>query len=383
MTHKLYGWKLSYYTAKVFCYLKYKHIPFKEVTNNVIDLYYTIPKHTGGAKVMPVVLTPNGKWIQDTRNIIETLETQYPNPPVFPSMPRKRFISCILEAWADEFWVPIAMHYRWNYNESVVFFKEEAGDNLFPFAPKFVKSFLATKVANTLQSYLPIVGVRPSQFNLMEIWTEDMMSKLDLHFVSNSYLLGTIPSIGDFGLAGPFVAHLGRDPYPKNNLISKYPNVANWITRISSLSHVDINSTKVGDDSDDNNNTDNIPESLIPILDSILHEFIPLIEQTVIVTNKLKSNDKFIGPNRKRLPRNLEDIQFPMSNGVYSKNAMPFNLWKMQKVLDQYNKMTLTDQVSVQSYFIEKFPHFDSKQRLFNLKIPSLEREELRVKFVE
>lgn len=99
--HTLYGWRLSYYTAKVLCYLRYKNIPFVEKPMTFIDIQYRAQKHTG-AKVMPIVVTPNGEWIQDTRIIIEHMERLYPEAPVFPITPRKLFVSGLIESWADD-----------------------------------------------------------------------------------------------------------------------------------------------------------------------------------------------------------------------------------------------------------------------------------------
>lgn len=297
--------------------------------------------------------------------------------------PRKRIVSCLLEAWADEFWVPFAMHYRWNYRESVEFFNEEAGRNLIPWLPQFVQNLFANQVANILIGYLPRVGVRPDQYKMIELWTEDICSKFDCHFQDNMYLLGDTPSIGDFGLAGPMVAHLGRDPYPRDKLIACYPHLKNWIERISSLSYLDIKQHQHMKDNE--TGSDDIPETLIPIIAVILDEFLPMIETTSVVTNELRGVEKF-GISKELLPRSMRDIEIPLLGNQYKfkKSCSPFSLWKYNLVINQYTEMNEKDKDIVTKYFQSTFPSHEYSSKLFSekdLSVPRLIRNALRVRF--
>jgi hypothetical protein len=60
------------------------------------------------------------------------------------------------------------MHYRWNYTESVDLFIKEAGDSLLPYTPRFIKNAAATKTAKVLIAHLPVVGVIPEQYDMIE-----------------------------------------------------------------------------------------------------------------------------------------------------------------------------------------------------------------------
>ena len=68
--YTLYGWHLSYFTGKVLCYLRYKQAPFVLQPVNLYTLTQRIKRETG-AVVMPVMLTPQGEWIQDSSVIID------------------------------------------------------------------------------------------------------------------------------------------------------------------------------------------------------------------------------------------------------------------------------------------------------------------------
>src|SRR5262249_42374495 len=146
--------------------------------------------------------------------------------------PRQRIAALLLEAWGDEFWLPSAMHYRWNFPENYELFETEGGKNLLPLAPRFVRDRLIEKSANLMRSFLPGLGVTEEQRSTIEPWTPSMCDARDAHFAQLPYLLGTRPSYGDFGLIGPLFAHLGRDPYPKRELIAPRRNLAAWVARM-------------------------------------------------------------------------------------------------------------------------------------------------------
>lgn len=370
----LYGWKLSFFTAKAATYLRYKKIPFTDKPISLFDLHQTIPKNCRGAKVMPVLVTPEGEWIQDTRVIMDRLEERFPTPSIFPIQPKKRFVSILLETWCDEFWIPPAMFLRWNYAENIEFFKNEAGQYLLPWAPRFVQHAFAGTVIKVLKGFLPYAGVRPHQHEMLHVWTRDILGKLDHHFSQHPYLLGAHPSIGDFGLAGPLVAHLGRDPWPKANVTDPLPHLTSWIKRISTLNHeevtADLKARGIVDDP-----SDTIPPSLIPVLDSVFHDFIPYLE--AVADKSREVEPKFTASNRP-LPRILGDIEIPLGASRYQRNAMTFPIWKAQKLLDEYKAMDAADQAEV-SKFVTSFPNGSN---LLNLRIPRVERIAQRVKVI-
>ena len=137
-TLTLYGWHLSYFTGKVLCYLRYKGIPFTDQPVNAYTLMWRIKKETG-AMVMPVITTPDGEWIQDSTVIIERLEAQFAHRQVTPTTPVQQFSASLMEAWGDEWWVPIAMHTRWSYSENYALFEHDAGRALLPYFPAFLQ----------------------------------------------------------------------------------------------------------------------------------------------------------------------------------------------------------------------------------------------------
>lgn len=367
----LYGYRCSYYTRKVFCYLKHKNINFIEKRPNAFDMYNFQKKV--GAAVMPVLQTPDGKYIQDSREIIDTLEAKHPNNPIIPSkdQAKKRFIANLIEAWTDDMWLGPAMHYRWNFSENYPVFRDEVGESLFPsvLVPKFVKNKAAESVATTLRKFVRFAGVTDEQKPAIEAWVSSMCDLLDAHFERSPYLLGSSASLADFGLAGPLVAHLAHDPYPLNKVMRPRTHLMRWVDRIQSPAAPQ--SSSCGDDV--------IPSTLEPILKLLLEEYIPLVRGTVDRVNEL-DREKF-GQGRKSLPRILGPISFPLvvSSGTFTKAAMPFTLWRVQGLLGELPSLGEEQREQLRGYLTSVHPL--QGPALLGLAVPRLTRHALRVKF--
>ena len=207
----LYGWNLSYYTGKLLCYMTHKGIPYELKKANAFTLFGPIKKRFR-AVVMPVIVTPKGEWLQDTSDIIDRFEVSHTDIPMIPDSPIQQFAAYLLETWADENWIPVSLMGRWNHPENYEAFKAEAGPALLPWFPKFIQNKAAAKIASGLKGYMPALGITPEQCPLLERETLAHLDMLDGHFAKHRYLLGDRPSIADFGLAGPIVAHLAHDP---------------------------------------------------------------------------------------------------------------------------------------------------------------------------
>lgn len=311
-----YAWELSYFSGKLRAYLRCKGIPFQERRVNALTLMWRIPRHTGEV-VMPVVVTPQGEWLQDTTHIIEVLDRRVAERPSLPATPIKRLAALLIEAWADEFWIPSAMHYRWNFADNYPLFEYEAGRALLPWLPATLRRPLARKVASRLHGYLPGIGVIPEQHDILERWTIAQLDALETHFTHHRWLLGNGPCLADFALVGPLYAHLGRDPAPLRQLIEPRPRLHDWIQR-----------AEAGERGQTDDGNDAVPDSLQPIFHSIINEFLPMVDGIRDET-AAHTTDCVAG---RRLPRGLGQIRHPLLDGVFARNAMPYTLWMLQRV---------------------------------------------------
>lgn len=357
-SYRLYGWEMSLYSGKLRAYLRYKDIPFHERRPHLLDMR-EIQKRVG-ARVMPVVRTPEGEWLQDTSHVIDVLEQRFPGVAIVPVTPRQRVAAYLLEAWGDEFWLPAAMHYRWNFPENYpAGFQREGGDNLLPGAPRVLKNWMISKVAGAMSSYLPGLGVVPEQQATIERWTETMCDALDAHFAQHPYLLGTRPSIGDFGLIGPLYAHLGRDPYPARTLIAPRRHLAAWIQRMLHPPEP-LSGTFLVDDE--------VPTSLMPIFASVFGEFWPQLQETLTV---MQQETPSAGRNYRRA---LGAIDIPMAGNRYRLAARPYSVWMAARALDAYTELSPDGRHSV-DHWLQGLGATEAIQ----LRLPRLQRRGLHV----
>lgn len=357
----LYGWQLSYYTGKLRSYLRFKGIPFDEREVDLLTLSWRIKRKTGEV-VMPVLVTPEGEWLQDSSAIIDRLELQQPQPSITPAGPVQRFASSLLEAWGDEWWVPIAMHTRWSYAENYALFEREAGHSLLPRAPAWLQRRVVARIAGSLRGYLGAVGVRAEQLPLLDGWTTQMLDLLEVHFAQQPFLLGVRPSLGDFGLAGPMIAHLGRDPWPARELIAPRPQLRAWITRMTDPAAPPPGPGWLRDDA--------IAPTLVPVLRLLLQSFVPLLAGISQQVKALLPG----WPAGQPLPRALDDVAIPLGGAVFRRAAIPYTLWMAQRPLDLLASLPVAEQARVRSWLATL-----GGEGLLALDLPRLRRLGLRV----
>lgn len=370
--YTLYAWHLSYFAGKMRAYLVYKKVPFVEVPVSYYLLAGPVKRNTG-ASVMPTMTTPEGRWLQDTRHIIDTLEPLFPTPSIFPTTPRRRIAAELIEAWGDEWWIPIAMHTRWTYGENYALFERDAGDALAPWAPRFVKDYLVSRVARMLRGYCPRVGIVPSQYAMMEEWSIDMLDLLERHFAASPYLLGHRPTLADFGLVSTMYGHLGRDPWPKREWIDPRPALRGWIDRMMSLDHETV-AARYGAAAQDDAG-DAIPPTLEPVLREICHGFLPMVQGILDEVRRARASRT---DDARPLPRTLGPVSFPMGMHTFTRHAIPFTLWKMQGMLDAFRALSDEDRASVRGWLRDL-----GGEGFLDLDIPRLERVAMQVRLAE
>jgi glutathione S-transferase len=351
-----YAWHLSYFSGKTRAYLRYKDIPFVEKAINFYNFAVQAKKKTGAA-VMPIVVTPEGEWIQDTSVIIDRLEQRFPQAPVIPGTPVQKMASYLMELWGDEWWLLVAMYTRWAHPENYPLFLNDAGKGLLPWMPAFLQNRLGAKAANQMRGHLPALGVVPERYAVIDRWTRDT---LDQHFAAQPFLFGSKPSLGDFGLIGPLYAHLGRDPWSKRELIDPRKNLRAWVDRM--MQPKPLSGAFLPNDQ--------IPETLTPIFRAMFREMTPWLAETLREVNAMLPKLSAGRP----LPRGLGDIEFPMGAGRHKRAALPYVLWMVQRIQDVFKKMSDAEQHAVRNWLRPL-----GGEDILNLNIPRLRRYGLRV----
>ncbi|MGJ8687427.1 MAG: glutathione S-transferase family protein, partial [Spongiibacteraceae bacterium] len=318
-TFTFYAWRLSWYSAKVRSYLQYKNIPFVEKKPSLYTFQRTIAKHCGDP-VVPVVITPEGEWLQDSSLIIERLESRFTDAPIYPSSPIQGFFSALVEIWADEFWHATAEHYRFSFpKENFPVWRDELS-TLLPGFPRVAQHALVNHFYKFMLDVTDKVGVVPEKFALIESWTENQLDVLEQHFGHMPFLLGERATIGDFSLMGPIFGHLAWDPRSHDVLIKPRKNLAAWLARMSQPQQ-QSGALLVGD---------SIPDSLLKMQESVIGELIPYLEACV----EQIDNFKPVSASDARYERLGPMVGIPYGEDTLDRTVIPYTLWMFQRALD-------------------------------------------------
>lgn len=310
----------SHFSGKVRAYLRYKRIPFSEKpADRKTYIKVLVPRI--GYPIIPIVVTPEGEWIQDSTDIIDTLEARFPEAPVYPSSPRQKLVSLLMEVYGDEWLIIPAMHYRWNHNYDWIV--GEFGRISMPQLPPPERHEAGLKISKPFQNILPSLGVTSATWSAIETSYEALLREFDLHFEQNEFLLGTKPGIGDFGLIGPLYAHLYRDPKSGELMKKLAPAVVRYVQHMMRPPLPKGGAYLEGDA---------VPATLTPVLMRMMREALPVFMATA---NRLREWVNETGAVAgAELPKHIGTHEFVLEGVTGTRAVVPYSLWMVQRVLD-------------------------------------------------
>lgn len=316
----MYGAEFSLYSGKLRSYLRKKGIPFVERSPSVLTYKRFIVPRTG-VRFIPVLHTPENELLQDTTAIIDALELRFPERGAYPTTPRQHLAALLLELYGDEWLLIPAMHYRWNFpDDNLPFIHEEFGRMAFPWFPRSIRRALGRRIGARFEGFVPRLGINERTRPAIEASYQALLADLERHFSAHDFLFGGRPSIGDFGLIGPFYAHLYRDPYPGRQMRERAPAVAAWVERMQSETPAD------GEFLAD----DRIPDSLWPILKRVAEEQVPVLLDTERAFTRWASGQ----PAGTEVPRALGEHEFRIGQARGQRMVLPHSLWRWQRPRD-------------------------------------------------
>jgi glutathione S-transferase len=229
--HRAYVVDVSYFCGKLEAYLRYKEIPFDRVEVSFREVQGRLLRETGIARV-PIVQTPDGTWLRDTTPMIDWFEARYPKPPVVPEDPVQGVVCRILEDYADEWlWRP-ALHYRWSYpTDALHLSRRIAEESLFDLpVPKGLLRWNLRR--RQLRTYVTRDGVTGQTREHVEGTYRTALARLEALLAEGPYLMGSRPSLVDFGFFASMFRHFGLDPTPAKIMRQTAPAVYAWLGRL-------------------------------------------------------------------------------------------------------------------------------------------------------
>jgi glutathione S-transferase len=324
----LYGAAHSLYTGKARAYLRYKGLNFDERAATR-DIYRDIIRPKVGAPIIPVLATAQGDYIQDTTDIIDFLEARHPQAPVYPAAPVQRLVALLLELHGDEWLVIPAMHYRWSViDQQREFIMAEFGRLSVPDASYDEQLEAGEKISRPFSGMVPALGITPATIPGIEAAYLQLLDQLNDHFARYEYLLGSRPSIGDYGFMGPLYAHLGRDPVPLALMQQRAPHVYAWVQRMNNPQPL----------SGEFLPEDEIPASLLPVLSTLCKDQLP------DVLDVIAHNSAWLEANPGgSIPRFLGMHGFTSGSATGERVISSYAQWMFQRPWLAYHSLTGAD----------------------------------------
>ncbi|MFN2099072.1 glutathione S-transferase family protein [Altererythrobacter sp. MF3-039] len=313
MAHILYGTQASLFSGKVRAYLDWRGVDYREERPDPEFIVVNV-----GRMVIPVMKLEDGTVLQDSTVIIDHFENSESVVSVYPDTPRQKLAALLLETFGDEWLVIPAMHYRWNYNEEWIY--GEFGRNMLPDGSPEEQIAAGKAIGERFKAFTPMLGVNAESIPGIEKSYEALLANLDMHFSQHRFLLGSRPSIGDYGLIGPLYAHLYRDPASGEIMKRLAPEVARWIERM-----VEPERSGKGEYLAH----DVVPDTLLPVLRRMMREQLPNLAQTAKLMAEWGASTDDV-----ELPRAVGQAEYVVEGHRTERFAAPFSLWMLQRATD-------------------------------------------------
>jgi glutathione S-transferase len=227
----LYGSTISYFTGKLEAALRYKEIDYRLEPMRSQAQRGLIPQATGVFQ-MPAFQLEDGRWLTDSTLILQWLDQAYPAYPLLPQDPVLRFVSLLLEDYADEWlWRP-AMHYRWHYAPDAACLSRHISQELLSDmpGPLWLKQFFVRRRQRRLFTAGDGVSAH-TQAHVEGIYL-GTLTALEAMFANRSFMLGARPSLVDIGFFGPMFRHFSQDPTAAALMQERAPHTQAWVDRM-------------------------------------------------------------------------------------------------------------------------------------------------------
>ena len=324
-----YAAEISYFSGKVRPALRYKAVPYVEKLPTRAAYREVIVPRTGLAFI-PIVVTPDDETWQDTSEILDALERCKPEPPLYPDAPLLRVVALLFELYADEFLVLPAMHYRWSFPESEA--KARAD-----FAASTGDPESASRFASRMQGSIAALGVCAASIPAIEAHLHELLARLEEHFASHAYLLGSRPSLADCSLMGPCYAHLYLDAVPGRLLRERAPRLCHWIERMNHPDPAEPGEWFKGAE---------LPETLRDLLGLIGRDALPVVLDTLRAFESwLSARPAAAG----ELPRAVGFHETRLRGAAFRRYTSPYTLWMAQRTLDAFRALAPDERAHVRA----------------------------------
>ncbi len=351
--YTLYGSYASYATAKPRSYLRKKGIPFVERVPGTPRFREYVRPSSDNHRI-PQIEAPDGQVMQDSIEIFDTLEQQFPEPAAYPPGVRQQMVARLFEYMIDATLGRSAWHYRWNYkDENYDFVGREFGRSFAPHGNDEELAHFGEVIAERMNGFrTSVFADSPKIWPLMDALYLDALGILEQQFQQYPYLFGGLPSIADHVLMGPLFGHFGRDPVPSNIMKLKAPRVFRWTEHMNtpdivSPEHHDIPEAYLADDE--------IPEGTLAFLRFCLDAYGATIVKSVerynrwaLAQTQKSSGDLLSDKPNDHEPR-IDQFTTEIRGTAVLQTVSCNEIWVIQRVLDWIDTLSESEKESCHS----------------------------------
>ena len=226
--YRIFGNEMSPYSVKVRAWFRYKAIPHlwlqRSQHREEFEARARLP-------LIPLVVTPDDRAIQDSTPVIEALEAEYPEPSIHPDDPALRFLSALIEEYGDEWGNKLMFHHRWYSEVDRRATALVLARSFLPHEDSAAVEALAKQVRERMVGRVHFTGSSEANAPLISRYLDDLLAILEAHLESRKYLFGARPAFADFGLA-PQLYEAALDPTAAGIIRARAPKVLAWSYRV-------------------------------------------------------------------------------------------------------------------------------------------------------
>lgn len=197
--YRLFGGALSPYSRKVASYLRFKGLDFAYCERNAgnAEEFAQLAK----LPLLPLLIAADGSVLQDSTPLIETLEQRHQAPSITPDDAALRFVSLMIEDFADEWLNKVLYHYRWSFPEDARLAAAAIVAAVAPDAEAAQVEQAIAQVCAQMGERRALVGVSDAAAPVLESSLARTLDALQQVFQATPFLLGSRPACADFALA--------------------------------------------------------------------------------------------------------------------------------------------------------------------------------------
>lgn len=215
-------------SLKTRAFLRWANVPVRETEASALVLKSAVRPRLKSVRV-PVLVTPSNEALSDPRLIQDWIGQHEPGPSLTPGYGHHRFVSRLLESFADEVLSPATVFVSWNSDMEQA--TARMGASLYPDLDEKQQMRQARLLSAQLMHALDVRGFGKAEADQSRSLITSVISILDRHFENNAFILGNSPCHADFAIFGALA--ILRETPATRDMLAKAENVRRWLAEVN------------------------------------------------------------------------------------------------------------------------------------------------------